>query len=118
MATIKIVQATNTALGLPSRTKTITVSEIGRASRNVYNNLTRPQPATGGPGVVLGTPLTEQCNIGMIQVDFQGVSMDDREFATMSVAFRNQIAGLIAKTALVVTLDGVVQTANDVRTFV
>lgn len=113
MAVIRIMQATNATLGLPSHQKVVTISEMGGGySRFTYNNTTPPAQLPGG------IPLTEQTSTGVIQVDVNGVTMDEREFADIPEAVRNQIASMVVRNALVVTLGGVVQTANAIRVFV
>jgi hypothetical protein len=118
MPTITIVHHSPFPTGYDERTTVIVVSETGRTARSTYTQLQTVRPVVAGPSTVQGTPLTEQCTTGMIQIDRNGVALDDREFAAMSVSMRNQIAGLMTKGFLDVALDGVARTANQVRTFV
>lgn len=113
MAVIRIQQATNATLGLPDKRKVVSISALGSDfSRFTFNNTTPPSQQGGG------VPVTEQTSTGMIQVDVNGVTMDDREFAAIPLAVRMQIATFIVKNAIVVDLDGVVQTAANVRAYV
>ncbi len=118
MAIIQIKHHSPLPNSLPGES-VFTITEMGKGVRSVYRNLnTHPAQSGGGPSVVPGTPLTEQCTTGMIQVDRVGVRMDDREFAALPSHMRNQIAALMEKGYLDVDLDGVARTATHVRTYV